>query len=261
MDRTPAPSQLPPTGPQTQQPSVRARPAPAAATGEQRIPARRARPAASRGAGASWDKPPDLTAALERARNGDEEAFRALYRDAHPRVLRYLQAMVGIDAEDVASETWLQVARDLHGFQGDSDGFRGWVATIARHRATDHLRGLRRRPQPARVLPEDLDAWAAGDDTERMALELMSTDAAIALIARLPDDQAEAVLLRVVMGLDAATAGKVLGKRPGAVRTASHRGLRRLSAWLERAEDNGAARLSVPPQEQWLGPAGRGGSR
>ncbi len=129
-----------------------------------------------------------------------------LYRDTHPRVLRYLNAMVGADAEDVASETWLQVARDLRGFQGDPDGFRGWVATIARHRATDHLRRAQRRPRPARVTPGDLDAWVAGDDTEGMALELVSTDAAIALIARLPTDQAEAVLLRVVMGLDAAAA-------------------------------------------------------
>jgi RNA polymerase sigma-70 factor, ECF subfamily len=81
------------------------------------------------------------------ARAGDELAFRALYRDTHPRVLRYLQAVVGADAEDVASETWLQVARDLPGFSADGDGFRGWVATIARHRAADHLRRARRRPR------------------------------------------------------------------------------------------------------------------
>ena len=56
----------------------------------------------------------------------------------------------------------------------------------------------------------------------------MATDAAIALIARLPRDQSEAVLLRVVVGLDAVSAAKVLGKRPGAVRTACYRGLRRL---------------------------------
>ncbi len=74
-----------------------------------------------------------------------------LYRDVQPRVLRYLQAIVGTDAEDVASETWLQVARDLPGFRGDGDGFRGWVATVARHRATDHLRRAGRRPQPATV--------------------------------------------------------------------------------------------------------------
>jgi RNA polymerase sigma-70 factor (ECF subfamily) len=50
----------------------------------------------------------------------------------------------------------------------------------------------------------------------------------------LPTQQAEAVLLRVVMGLDAETVGRILGKRPGAVRTAAYRGLRRLAALLPK---------------------------
>jgi RNA polymerase sigma-70 factor, ECF subfamily len=183
-------------------------------------------------------EPPGIDSAIEQARAGDEMAFRVLYRDTHPRVLRYLQAIVGTDAEDVASETWLQVARDLPSFSGDSDGFRGWVATIARHRATDHLRHARRRPRPATVTAAAWETWAATDDTAGQALELMATDAAIKLISRLPGDQAEAVLLRVVMGLDAASAGRVLGKRPDAVRAASYRGLRRLSRWLEQATVN-----------------------
>ena len=56
------------------------------------------------------------------------------------------------------------------------------------------------------------------------------------MIARLPRDQSEAVLLRVVVGLDAISAAKVLGKRPGAVRTACYRGLRRLSRWVEAGD-------------------------
>ena len=148
-------------------------------------------------------------------------------------MLRYLRTLVGVDAEDVASETWLNVARDLGQFDGDSDGFRAWVATIARHRASDHLRHSQRRPQAAELAVAELETWAASDDTERRALESVATDAAIALIARLPRDQSEAVLLRVVVGLDAVSAAKVLGKRPRAVRTACYRGLRRLSRWVE----------------------------
>lgn len=187
----------------------------------------------------TWAEPAVLDSAIARAQAGDEAAFRVLYRDTQPRVLRYLQAIVGADAEDVASETWLQVARDLPGFRGDGDGFRGWVATVARHRATDHLRRARRRPQSAAVTVADLETWAASDDTAGQALELMATAAALALISQLPRDQAEVVLLRVVMGLDTAAAARVLGKRPGAVRTASYRGLRRLSGWLEQAPANG----------------------
>ena len=61
-------------------------------------------------------------------------------------MLLYLTGLVGIDAEDMASETWAQVARDLGSFAGDWNGLRRWAAAIARHRALDHLRRQRRRP-------------------------------------------------------------------------------------------------------------------
>ena len=157
----------------------------------------------------------DLSLSLAGAQDGDPAGFRALYRDTQPRLLRYLRALVGQDAEDVASETWLQVARDLRVFRGDYDGFRGWVVTIARHRALDHLRRDSRRPSTP-VPVEDLTGIAARDDTAEGALTAVATDAAVRFIATLPRDQAEAVLLRAVVGLDAASAGRVLGKRPGA---------------------------------------------
>ncbi|HEY2579709.1 MAG TPA: RNA polymerase sigma factor [Streptosporangiaceae bacterium] len=174
----------------------------------------------------------DLADAVRKAQDGDDEAFRLLYRDLQPRLLRYLRALVGDDADDVASETWLHIARGLSGFQGDSDGFRGWTATIARNRATDHVRHHQRRVATVAVPVEELTGLAGSDDTADSAIEGISTDAAIALIARLPRDQAEAVLLRAVMGLDAESAGKVLGKRAGAVRTAAYRGLRKLAGFL-----------------------------
>jgi RNA polymerase sigma-70 factor, ECF subfamily len=191
----------------------------------------------------------DLAGAVGRAQDGDPEAFRALYRDTQPRLLRYLHTLVGDDAEDIASETWLQVTRDLAGFSGDYDGFRGWVATIARHRALDHLRYHARRPPALPVPAEDLAAYPSGrpaaDDTAEGALEALSTSAALALIATLPADQAEAVLLRAVLGLDAATAARVLGKRPGAVRTAAYRGLRTLAAHLQSGAAPPAAVTSL----------------
>jgi len=178
-------------------------------------------------------EPDDLLAA---ALAGDDEAFRAVYRLVHPGLLRYLRVLVGADADDVASETWLQVCRDLPSFTGDLDGFRAWCATVGRHRALDHLRRIRRRPD---TVPAEahLAALADAADTAGAAADAVATERALALIATLPRDQAEAVLLRVVVGLDAISAGRVLGKRAGAVRTAAYRGLRRLAEMLERHDD------------------------
>ncbi|WP_245667319.1 RNA polymerase sigma factor [Actinomadura macra] len=191
-------------------------------------------------------KEDELSRALRAAQNGDEASFRLLYRDVQPRLIRFAGAMVGGDAEDVTSEAWLQISRDLHAFRGDLDGFRGWTATITRHRALDHLR--RRSRRPASDLPvEELVTMAAEGDTESLALDGLATGDALRLICDLPRDQAEAVLLRVVMGLDAKSAGKVLGKRAGAVRTAAYRGLRRLAERLAPPSPEAPAD-TVPPE-------------
>jgi RNA polymerase sigma-70 factor (ECF subfamily) len=176
----------------------------------------------------------DLSAVVRAARGGDEAAFRLLYREVQPGLLRYLRGLVGgEDAEDLASETWLQIARDIRTFRDDgAGGFRGWAATIGRHRALDHIRRMQRRPAPG-LSAEVLVDLPDRNDTAEQAITHAATNVTVELIATLPKDQAEAVLLRVVMGLDAQAVAAVLGKRPGAVRTAVWRGLRKLGERLE----------------------------
>jgi RNA polymerase sigma-70 factor, ECF subfamily len=190
----------------------------------------------------------ELTAAVRAAQEGDECAFRTVYRAVHPRLLGYVRTLVpDADAEDVASEAWLQIARDMQRFSGDADRFRGWAARIARNRALDHLRARGRRPASGGDDESELLALPGVADTADEALEALGTDRAMALVARLPRDQAEAVMLRVVVGLDAKSAAEVLGKRSGAVRTAAHRGLRRLAELLEaHAEAGGQAEYDMP---------------
>ncbi|WP_405806557.1 RNA polymerase sigma factor [Streptomyces sp. NBC_00210] len=176
----------------------------------------------------------DLGAAVERAQQGDEGAFATAYRLVQPGLIGYVRGLVGDDAEDVAAEAWLEIARDLGRFRGDGAGFRGWTATIARHRALDHLRKQKRRPRTS-LLEQDVLELPGGQDTAAAAIEALSTGRALALIGSLPREQAEAVLLRTVVGLDGPTAARVLGKRPGAVRTAAHRGLKGLAERLARS--------------------------
>ena len=173
----------------------------------------------------------ELGAAVARAQDGDEAAFAVAFRLVQPGLLGYLRGIVGDDAEDVASDTWLDISRDLGRFKGDGAGFRGWTATIARHRALDHLRRQRSRPRAGGTEQDMLDL-PAQHSTHEQALESLSTERALELVRGLPKDQAEAVLLRVVVGLDGPAAARVLGKRPGAVRTAAHLGLKRLAREL-----------------------------
>jgi RNA polymerase sigma-70 factor (ECF subfamily) len=190
----------------------------------------------------------DLSAAVRAARGGNEAAFRLLYREVQPGLLRYLRGLVGgEDAEDLASETWLQIARDIRTFRDDgAGGFRGWAATIARHRALDHIRRMQRRPV-AGLTADVLVDLPDRIDTADQAITHVSTQAAVELIATLPRDQAEAVLLRVVMGLDAQAVATVMGKRPGAVRTAVWRGLRKLGERLDETGERQVTATGVTP--------------
>ncbi len=168
--------------------------------------------------------------------DGDGDAFRLVYRAVQPALLRYLTVLVGPEeSEDVASDTWAQACRDLDRFRGDADGFRGWVTTIGRHRALDLLRRRGRRVRVVQDL-EDVDV-VEPYDVESTVVEAFSTSGVVALISSLPRQQAEAVWLRVVMGLDAKTAAAVMGVRPGAVRSAASRGLRSLGSRLESRRD------------------------
>ena len=161
--------------------------------------------------------PDDLAPCVVAAQQGDDAAFDTLYVTVQPGLLRYLRGLVGEDAEDVASEAWLHIARDLPGLR-DTNGFRGWAAAIARHRALDHLRHHKRRPAVATPIEDLAQLPTHNPDPGDEAIDAVSTDAALALIASLRRDQAEAVLLRVVVGLDTNAAAAVLRKRPGAVR-------------------------------------------
>ncbi len=174
----------------------------------------------------------DFAATVTAAIGGDESAFAALWRGLNPSLLRYLRVLVPGWSDDIASETWHDVVRDLHRFNGDEQGFRAWLFTIARHRALDWKR--REAGRPATPVPvEYLTDHQASDDTAGVALDALSTAEALAFVRSLPPDQAEVVSLRVLAGLDVAHVAAVTGKRPGTVRVLAHRGLRRLAAMLE----------------------------
>ena len=174
---------------------------------------------------------PEFPEVLRAAARGDEDAFGRLWRDLQPRLLRYFTVAAPAAAEDLASETWLGVVRGLDRFQGGEPAFRAWVFTIARHEVLDWRR------RAARRATEDLSAnglveQAAPDDPAADALEEFSTRAALAEVAALPADQAEAIVLRVVVGLDVQRVAELMGRRPGTVRVLTHRGLRRLAERL-----------------------------
>lgn len=173
---------------------------------------------------------------LAAAQAGDPAALAALYRALNPGVERYLRGRAPGAEEDLAADTWIAVAEAIQRFSGDEDDFRGWVFTIARNRVIDAHRREQRRPVEAQFADSDDDdrdpGYGATDPAETAALDALDADAVLALVRRLPPDQADVIMLRVVAGLDTDRVAKALDKRPGAIRVLQHRGLRNLERLL-----------------------------
>jgi RNA polymerase sigma-70 factor (ECF subfamily) len=145
-------------------------------------------------------------------------------------------------AEDAASEAWLEVSRGLDGFTGPEPAFRAWLFAIARRKVIDRIRYEARRPSSAW---EDLDPIAPIQrDAADEVVEDDATRRALDLVRTLPRDQAEAVLLHVMAGLDYADVAQMMGRTTGAVRVLVHRGLRR----LQRGFDETSGPSTTPEQ-------------
>jgi RNA polymerase sigma-70 factor (ECF subfamily) len=175
---------------------------------------------------------PDFERTIEAARQGSRSALSALYEDLQPNVLAYLTVRNRSEAEDIASEVWVSVAAGLVRFQGDESGFRGWVFTIARRRLVDARRRTSRHatdPVPRELLAE----LASEVDPEGEVVARLEYEEALEVLAALPKDQEDVVLLRVVAGLTVEEVGQALGKRPGTVRVLQHRALKRMARELE----------------------------
>ena len=168
---------------------------------------------------------------VKSAAHGDEEAAGLLFDIYHPRVYRYSLAKLGDApaAEDIASETFARVLRDLGRFTWRGAGFEAWLFRIASNLVLDHLRAGRRE-HPA----EDVEFAETAElrTPEWAVLEGETTRELNGLLATLSDEQREVLLLRFAGGLSTNEVGAVTGRKPNAVRQMQFRALEQLRARL-----------------------------
>jgi RNA polymerase sigma-70 factor, ECF subfamily len=169
---------------------------------------------------------------LAAAQAGDRESIGGAYTRLQPGLLRYLRAVAGAEAEDIAAQTWLDVVSAVGRFKGDEPVFRRWVFTIARRRVADSQRRWWRRPRSVAFdgfddLPDHADPAADAVDWHR----------AIDRLRRLPPELAEIVFLRVVAGFSAEEVGQITGRPAATVRVLQHRALHRLARELNRGAE------------------------
>jgi RNA polymerase sigma-70 factor (ECF subfamily) len=166
--------------------------------------------------------------ALVAARHGEKAGLSVLYREFQPLLLRYLRVRERGLADDLASETWVAVAQRITEFDGDRSAFSAWLFTIARHRLADLRRtSIRRRTETV----ADVSESARDEPAEQIALDNLSAQEAVCLIARvLNKDQADVIMLRVLGDLSVSQVAQVMGRDAVWVGVNQHRALKRLAS-------------------------------
>ena len=171
---------------------------------------------------------------LSAARRGDEAAWTALYLDLAPVLTGYLHGQGCPSAEDVTSETLLQVVRDLHRFDGDETAFRSWVFTVAHHRLIDARRHAAARPADA-TEDEVLHRYSGISSFEEAAIARLGSSELEHLIRVATPAQRDVLLLRYVADLTLHEVAEVIGKDYNTVKALHRRAMDALRAHVDAA--------------------------
>jgi RNA polymerase sigma-70 factor (ECF subfamily) len=176
-------------------------------------------------------------AVLMAAQDGAPWALERVFTALAPVVTGYLRLQGSAEPEDLTSEVFLAVLRNLRGFQGDEAGFRSWVFTIAHRRLLDERRRRARRP-PHEQLVDAAETFAleltAPDDVEGSVDRSLGAQRVRSLCERLVPGQRDVLLLRLLGDLSIEQVAATLGKSPGAVKALQRRGLLAIARLVER---------------------------
>ncbi len=173
---------------------------------------------------------PDTATLVERARQGDERAYEAVYRRYVGRVYALSLRMCGDAqmAEEITQDTFVKAWRGLERFRGDSR-FTTWLHRITVNLVLQNRRSLGRRAAREEVT-EDVDGlghWVRPAEVgKKIDLERA--------IGALPEGARDVLVLRDVQGYKYREVADMLGVAVGTVKAQVHRARRMVQETLER---------------------------
>lgn len=185
---------------------------------------------ARRSAPATADEEAEVIRPLvDRAKDGDAEAFGALYDRFRPEILRYLLVRVRDRdvAEDLAQQVFLKAWQAIPRYQHRGAPFRAWLYRMAHNQMVDHFRASRPTTDLEGVdLPEDPEA-------EDRLLTAETHEALRAALDRLSEDHRQVLVLRFLMEKSAREIGEIMGRKEVTVRGLQMRALQALRREIE----------------------------
>lgn len=178
-----------------------------------------------------------IRSAVDRARDGDEEALRFLYLRYSGMVFSYVCSIVSDEhsAEDITQIVFARLAMRLQRYRAGEAPFGTWITRVAYNASIDHLRCQRAVP-----CEEVLGSDSSHEDVAPERLEALRL-----AFAALPEDQRTVVVLRFVLGMSADEIGERLGRSEPAVHALQHKGRRRMREELVRLQAAPTVRVAA----------------
>jgi len=189
------------------------------------------------GAGSESLSKRGLIEVAAKAKKRDPEAFAILFDTYFEKLRRYIYYKTGdLDAaEDLASETLVEGLESIDRFEDRGGTIGAWLFGIARNVVARKYEDL------GKARAQELEEGMAGEEDsipENVVLSQLNNEELYEALSMLPDEQREVILLRFMEGYSAKKVGRIMSKRPGAVRALQFRATRALGRVL-RDTDGG----------------------
>jgi RNA polymerase sigma-70 factor, ECF subfamily len=170
---------------------------------------------------------------LNRAIQGDNDAFGMLYEQYVERIFNYVYYRTGNqhDAEDLTARVFFRAMRRIHHYQERGLPISAWLYRIAHNLVANWHRDRGRRPEIS--LDEGFTIIPHSEHPEATLLQLEEQDYLLKMIRNLPPDRQQLIILKFVEHLSNAEIGQIMGKTEGAIKSLYHRTLLSLREEME----------------------------
>lgn len=171
---------------------------------------------------------------IQRAQQGDEEAFARLYQAYVQEVYRYVYQRVSDahTAEDITGDVFTKAVEGLPTYEDRGQTWLAWLYRIAHARVVDYYRRRDRRPKDSDI---EFAQLASDEDMDAPLLHKDISDALHSALNQLTDEQRDVIILRFIEGKRIEVVAHLMGKKPNAIKALQHRALKAMAVRLERA--------------------------
>jgi RNA polymerase sigma-70 factor, ECF subfamily len=175
---------------------------------------------------------------VQRARQGDHEAFAQLYESHFNRIFRYVVLKIRnqTEAEDMTQQVFVRAYESIGSYQSQGIPFSAWLFRIAHNQMVDYVRKQSKKPTVS--LDESLPIMD-DSDLEHDVETKIEMEKVVLATKKLTKAQREVISLRFAGGLSIAEAAKTMRKSEGAIKALQHSAISALRRTLLAGDKGG----------------------